>query len=372
MDNKENKTLNVPTLRFRFNNDKWAEYPNSVLFSISSKKNHDGKESLVLSASQEKGMIPRNQNGIDIKYSEESVFAYKIIENGDYVIHLRSFQGGFAFSRFNGICSPAYTVLKPNKEILSNGFLENYFTSKKFIYSLRTVTFGIRDGKSISVDQWMTQSLFIPSKNEQEKIIAFIQKINSRIEVQNKIIEYYESLIKGLCDKIFRHDKSVCLFDLVKCKTSTLQENEVATYYNGEYNVFGASGIIASINKYQFEEDGILVLKDGSKAGKIQYAGGKYSVVGTSVVLIPNNADAARYLYFAMLSIDFDKYKVGSGIPHIYFKDYSYERIYYPNSALRAKIAKVLDAYETKVKIEKEMLSALQKQKAFLLQSMFI
>lgn len=71
---------NVPTLRFRFNNDKWAEYPNSVLFSISSKKNHDGKESLVLSASQEKGMIPRNQNGIDIKYSEESVFTYKIIE----------------------------------------------------------------------------------------------------------------------------------------------------------------------------------------------------------------------------------------------------------------------------------------------------
>lgn len=363
---------NVPTLRFRFNNDKWAEYPNSVLFSISSKKNHDGKESLVLSASQEKGMIPRNQNGIDIKYSEESVFTYKIIENGDYVIHLRSFQGGFAFSRFNGICSPAYTVLKPNKEILSNGFLENYFTSKKFIDSLRTVTFGIRDGKSISVDQWMTQSLFIPSKNEQEKIIAFIQKINSRIEVQNKIISKYETLIKGLCDKIFRHDKSVCLSDLVKCKTSTLQENEIATYYDGKYKVFGASGIIATIDKYQFEKDSILVLKDGSKAGKIQYAGGKYSVVGTSVVLIPNNADDARYLYFAMLSIDFDKYKVGSGIPHIYFKDYSYERIYYPNSALRAKIVKVLDAYETKVEIEKEMLSALQKQKAFLLQSMFI
>lgn len=147
-------------------------------------------------------MIPRNQNGIDIKYSEESVFTYKIIENGDYVIHLRSFQGGFAFSRFNGICSPAYTVLKPNKEILSNGFLENYFTSKKFIDSLRTVTFGIRDGKSISVDQWMTQSLFIPSKNEQEKIIAFIQKINSRIEVQNKIIKHRKSLIFSLVIEI--------------------------------------------------------------------------------------------------------------------------------------------------------------------------
>ena len=214
--------------------------------------------------------------------------------------------------------------------------------------------------------------VYICGVEEQQKIGYFLDLIDRRIAVQNKIISKYETLIKGLCDKIFRHDKSVCLSDLVKCKTSILQENEIATYYNGEYNVFGASGIIASINKYQFEEDSILVLKDGSKAGKIQYAEGKYSVVGTSVVLIPNNADDARYLYFAMLSIDFDKYKVGSGIPHIYFKDYSCERIYYPNSALRIRIAKVLDAYEQKVEIEKEMLSALQKQKAFLLQSMFI
>lgn len=189
-------------MRFPFNNEIWTEYPNYILFSISSKKNRDGEENLVLSASQERGMIPRNQSGIDIKYSEESVYTYKIIERGDYVIHLRSFQGGFAFSRLNGVCSPAYTVLKPNRDILSNGFLEYYFTSKKFIDSLRTVTFGIRDGKSISVEQWMSQSLYIPSKNEQEKIIAFIQTINSRIEVQNKIIKHKKSLIISLIIEI--------------------------------------------------------------------------------------------------------------------------------------------------------------------------
>ena len=73
-----------------------------------------------------------------------------------------------------------------------------------------------------------------------------------------------------------------------------------------------------------------------------------------------------------MLSIDFEKYKVGSGIPHIYFTDYSAERIYYPDCAQREKISKTLDAYETKVEIEKEMLSVLLKQKAFLLKTMFI
>lgn len=171
---------------------------------------------------------------------------------------------------------------------------------------------------------------------------------------------------------IFRHNKSVSLSDLVKCKTSALQENMVSTCHRGKYKVLGASGAISAIDTYQFEESGILVLKDGSKAGKIQFAEGKYSVIGTSIVLIPNEACDARYLYFAMSSIDFEKYKVGSGIPHIYFKDYSNERIYYPEKSLRKRITEALDAYDIKLGIEKEMLSALQKQKAFLIKSIFI
>lgn len=167
-------------------------------------------------------------------------------------------------------------------------------------------------------------------------------------------------------------DKTDCLFNLVKCKSSTLQENEVKMSDDGQYNVFGASGIIATTENYQFDESAILVLKDGSKAGKIQYASGMYSVVGTSVILIPNDSRDTRYIYFAMMAIDFEKYKVGSGIPHIYFKDYSAEKIYYPDAKQRERIAKTLDTYETKINIEKGMLSALQKQKAFLLQSMFI
>ena len=215
-------------------------------------------------------------------------------------------------------------------------------------------------------------SLYFPTIQEQQKIAGFLSAIDDRIAVQNKIISKYETLIKGLCDMIFRHNKSVSLSDLVKCKTSALQENMVSTCHRGEYKVLGASGAIAAIDTYQFEESGILVLKDGSKAGKIQFAQGKYSVVGTSVVLIPNEACDARYLYFAMSSIDFEKYKVGSGIPHIYFKDYSNERIYYPEKSLRKRITEALDAYDIKLGIEKEMLSALQKQKAFLIKSMFI
>ena len=177
-------------------------------------------------------------------------------------------------------------------------------------------------------------------------------------------------LIKGLCEHLCGNNKSRKLSDLVICKTSFLQENEVSD--KGEYPVYGASGVIGYLDNYQFDKDAILILKDGSKVGKVQFADGKYSVVGTSVALIPKSDEDAKYLYFSILTINFDKYKVGSGIPHIYFKDYSGEKIYYPANEQRAAIVKLLGRYESKLNIEKEMLSALQIQKAFLLKSMFI
>ena len=374
MEENENKILNVPTLRFGGFSDLWKK---STIEKNA--KVYDGThQTPIYTKSGVKFVSVENINDLYSSGKYISVDDY----NSDfkYVPEIND----ILMTRIGDIGTPAlvtkseplayYVSLALLKEIdLEPHFLYHYIQTAPFQKELWRRTLHVAFPKKINKNEIGDCAIFYPSTRcEQKKIALFLDGIEKRIKIQNKIISKYETLIKGLCDKIFRHDKSVCLSDLVRCKTSILQENEIATYYNGEYNVFGASGIIASINKYQFEDDGILVLKDGSKAGKIQYAEGKYSVVGTSVVLIPNNADDARYLYFAMLSIDFDKYKVGSGIPHIYFKDYSYERIYYPNSALRIMIAKVLDAYETKVETEKEMLSALQKQKAFLLQSMFI
>lgn len=378
MSKSNETTPNVPTLRFKSFEQEW-EYSTIGKCSISleygmnaAAVKYDGKHKYIRITDideETSAFIPNPLSSPDGEFEQK----YLVKEND------------ILFARTGASVGKSYLYNPNDGELYFAGFLIRarikpeyngtfiYYQTKSKKYDRWVKLTSMRSGQpGINSQEYSGYPIAITGKVEQDKIADFLQLIDNRIAVQNKIISKYETLIKGLCDKIFRHDKSVCLFDLVKCKTSTLQENEVATYYNGKYKVFGASGIIATINKYQFEEDGILVLKDGSKAGKIQYAEGKYSVVGTSVVLIPNNADDARYLYFAMLSIDFDKYKVGSGIPHIYFKDYSCERIYYPNSALRIRIAKVLDAYEQKVEIEKEMLSALQKQKAFLLQSMFI
>ena len=74
----------------------WYSY--RQLFSIINERNKQLEYSNVLSASQERGMVSRENLNLDIHFERSNISTYKIVKNGDYVIHLRSFQGGFAFS----------------------------------------------------------------------------------------------------------------------------------------------------------------------------------------------------------------------------------------------------------------------------------
>ena len=157
----------------------WYSY--RQLFSIINERNKQLEYSNVLSASQERGMVSREDLNLDIHFERSNISTYKIVKNGDYVIHLRSFQGGFAFSEQTGICSPAYTVLRPNN-LLVYGYLSNYFTSRGFVKSLIIVTYGIRDGRSINVDEWLDMKVVIPSKEQQTHIINVIESIENKIK----------------------------------------------------------------------------------------------------------------------------------------------------------------------------------------------
>ena len=165
----------------------WYSY--RQLFSIINERNKQLEYSNVLSASQERGMVNREDLNLDIHFERSNISTYKIVKNGDYVIHLRSFQGGFAFSEQTGICSPAYTVLRPNN-LLVYGYLSNYFTSRDFVKSLIIVTYGIRDGRSINVDEWLDMKVVIPSKEQQTHIVNVIESIENKIKNEETYSNY--------------------------------------------------------------------------------------------------------------------------------------------------------------------------------------
>ena len=157
------------------------EYSYGQLFDVVNERNKQMEYSNILSASQEKGMVNREDLNLDIQFERGNINTYKIVKKGDYVIHLRSFQGGFAFSDKLGVCSPAYTILRPNS-ILEYGYLSNYFTSQRFIKSLVLVTYGIRDGRSINVDEWLRMKITIPPKEHQQYIVKVIGTFERKIE----------------------------------------------------------------------------------------------------------------------------------------------------------------------------------------------
>lgn len=157
------------------------EYSYGQLFKVVNERNKQIEYSNILSASQEKGMVNRYDLNLDIQFERNNIITYKIVRKGDYVIHLRSFQGGFAFSDKLGVCSPAYTILRPNS-LLEFGYLSYYFMSYRFIKSLIIVTYGIRDGRSINVEEWLNMKIVIPSKEHQLHILKVLKSVEEKIK----------------------------------------------------------------------------------------------------------------------------------------------------------------------------------------------
>ena len=140
-----------------------------------------------MSASQEFGMINRTDTGINIHHDIRNEIGYKRVLPGQFVIHLRSFQGGFAHSAVEGITSPAYTVLDfQEQENHYDYFWKYIFNSEEFIRRLELITYGIRDGRSISFEDFTTLDFYFPSCEEQKQIGKYFQEIDNLITLHRR------------------------------------------------------------------------------------------------------------------------------------------------------------------------------------------
>ena len=172
------------------------------LFINISDKHHP--ELPVLSATQDNGMVYRQDLDIDIKYDEESLDNYKKVSPSDFVISLRSFQGGFEMSDKLGITSPAYTIFNfksPNNQYPV--FWKFLFKRYDFIESLKRVTFGIRDGKAISFKQFGDTKPSFPQLKEQQLIANILSKLDKTITLHEEKQCQLEQLKKALLQKMF-------------------------------------------------------------------------------------------------------------------------------------------------------------------------
>lgn len=172
---------------------------NEVFKSVSIKNNPE--DSILLSANQEFGMIPRDMIETRVTMPSGSLKTYKLVEKGDFVISLRSFQGGIEYSEYTGVVSPAYTVLKSINPI-NDDFYKYYFKSEDLIGRLSVAVIGIRDGKNISYDDFSTIVLPNPSLEEQNAIAEILNTANQEVKYYQQKLEALKLQKKGLMQQL--------------------------------------------------------------------------------------------------------------------------------------------------------------------------
>ncbi|AUZ80543.1 restriction endonuclease subunit S [Aeromonas sp. ASNIH1] len=193
----------VPRLRFPEYRaeDGWGSEFGNMIFDQISNKDHNS-DLPVLAITQEQGAIPREMIDYHVSVTDKSLESYKVVEVGDFIISLRSFQGGIEFSRYRGICSPAYVILR-----LRHGHSEDYFRhylkTDRFIAQMIKNLEGLRDGKMISYKQFSELELPIPPRDEQQKIADCLSSLDDLITAETQKLDTLKTHKKGLMQQLF-------------------------------------------------------------------------------------------------------------------------------------------------------------------------
>ena len=156
-----------------------------------------------------------------------------------------------------------------------------------------------------------------------------------------------QSLIRGIAQNIARNNQpNVLLSECLECSSSTLQESDICE--NGTYPVYGANGIVGYFDDYSTEDEAVYIIKDGSGVGTVSYVTGKCSATGTLNTLQAKDGYLLQYLYYMLKVFNFEPYKTGMAIPHIYFKDYGKAKIFCPSYTEQLKYVELLSAIDNK------------------------
>ena len=260
--------------------EEWDIKKAKDIFENYTNKNHDG-ELEVLAVTQDKGVVARNSLNIDIKSSEASIKTYKKVERGNFIISLRSFQGGIEHSEIEGIVSPAYTILRSKIDIVGE-FYKYLFKKEDFISRLNGTIIGIRDGKQVSYTDFGELYLQVPPIKEQKEIAEILSNWDLAIEKQEQLIEKKKEFKKGLMQNLY--SKGTKKEMLVKSKLGEVPES---------WKIVKAKEVFKSVSIKNNENEELLsVTQDKGTIPRSQLEGNVVMPEGSTrgyKLVVPNN-----------------------------------------------------------------------------------
>ena len=227
----------------------------------------------------------------------------------------------------------------------------------------------------------------LPPLPEQKRIVAILEKAFTAIDQAKanteKNLKNARELFQSKLQETFANGKLKIdngeweygiLDDVVKKGSSNISLNKIKDN-DGEYSVFGAKGLVKNVSFFQQEQEYLAIIKDGAGIGRVSRHPKKSSVLATMQYLILKEGFDIGFVEYFLNSINFEKHRTGSTIPHIYFKNYKLEQFPIPPLPEQKQIVKKLDSVSTETKkleaIYQRKITCLDELKKSILQKAF-
>ena len=348
-------------------------------------KNHP--DETVLTIVQGKGTLPREQAGRNIHYDDASLSNYKMVQKGDFIIHLRSFEGGLEMANENGIVSPAYTILR-GKKPHSSRFYEAYFHTDEFVnHVLSKSVEGIRDGRQISYDAFKWLCLPYCSPSEQAKIAELFSVLTKRIEKQTVLVDSLKKYKRGVTNAIFNKDLRFASKETTYpkweqkyigeiCKIQTGKSNTQDETVHGCFPFYVRSPIVRKSNRYLFDCEAVLTVGDGVGTGKVfHHVTGKFDLHQRVYAMTDFKLVSGKYFYYYFSNFFYDRVMrmtAKTSVDSVRYEMIDRMPILIPCKEEQCQIVRLLNLLEKEVRDAEVKLTLLEKLKSGFLQQLFI
>lgn len=346
--------------------DGWEVVKMKNLFEIRSQKGFPNEP--ILCATQSKGVIPQSMYENRVVTVNKDFDKLKLVRVGDFVISLRSFQGGIEYAYYQGIISAAYTILIINHKE-NTEYFKYLFKSNIFIDLLKTCVIGIREGQNINYPMLREKYLPLPPLSVQRRISSYLDEktelINRLIETRTaqieKLKQYRAAVVSSAVTKGLNPNR--------KMKNSNIQWigdipedwevkriKDVAFLQSGDnltsadieseglYPVYGGNGLRGYYDKYNVEGFHVLIGRQGALCGNINYGEGKFWATDHAVVCYQNERIDTKWFGQLLTAMNLNQYSTASAQPGLSVDKIKMLQIPLPSLSEQLEIASYLDA----------------------------
>ena len=346
----------------------WEQRKFGEVFEEYSVKNHE--ELLPLTIIQGGGTILREESDRALQYDKSSLSGYKMVKKNDFIVHLRSFEGGLEKANTDGIISPAYHTF--HGENTDSRFYYPFFRSKRFIDTLlKPHVYGIRDGKSIDIEGMKSIMIPVPSYKEQQAIGGYIETLDHLITLHQRKphLEIDTTVF------VWEQRKVADVFNVTRGYVLAATETSPDISNDNIYPVYSSQtkneGLMGYYSDYLYE-DAITWTTDGANAGTVKFRKGKFYCTNVCGVLLSNEGIANKAVAEALNAVAW-KYVSHVGNPKLMNNVMSEIEIIIPKSVEeQLKISEYFDTFDTLLTLHQHKCEELQKIKKFMLQNMFV